>query len=367
MLLNAAFNAMLLALPLAQAQLTTQLVTTTNIAGAVITRTSIFTAATAAAAAGATTYLTTDANGAILTVTGTAATAAAAAAVDTDTEDTAAAATGALTSVYTSTDLNGVVMTRTTVLAAGAATGKSSSSSSSSTGKTAATATTGMSTETYTSTDPNGVVLTRTTTINLATVVASSSSVATATGTATGLVTSTYTSTDPNGVLLTRTTTYTASGAAAKSSSSGSAKSSKKSSTSVGSYVDNGRPDPSTSMTAYPLTPVTTLSQDSFYTVVQGTTKTYTSKRQRTTIYATVVVSGVTHVYSTTFAQRFSSQYTAVAEPSSGSVGLGTLTGTVGVIKTNMKTTIKYNGGASFAWNASSLFGAFVLLLTCLF
>ena len=119
-------------------------------------------------------------------------------------------------------------------------------------------------------------------------------------------------------------------------------------------------------MTAFPLTPVTTLSQDSFYTVTQGTTKTYTSKRMHTTIYATVVVSGVTKVYSTTFAQRFSSQYTAVAEPSSGAIGLGSLTGTVGVIKTNMKTTIKYNAGSSFAWNASSLFGAFVLLISCL-
>ena len=363
MLLKEVLTAVLLALPLSQAALTTQLYTTTNIAGAIITRTSIFTAATAAAAG---VYTTTDANGAIITKTG------AAVAADATDATAAAAATGALTSVYTSTDLNGVVMTRTTVLTgtntaataatAATATGKSSSSSSA-TGKAV---TTGLSTQTYTSTDPNGVLLTRTTTINLASAAAASSSSSSGTaataGTATGVTTSTYTSTDPNGVLLTRTTTYTLGG----SSSGTSTGSAKKSTTKQGSYVDNGRPDPSTSMTAFPLTPVTTLSQDSFYTVTQGTTKTYTSKRMHTTIYATVVVSGVTKVYSTTFAQRFSSQYTAVAEPSSGAIGLGSLTGTVGVIKTNMKTTIKYNAGSSFAWNASSLFGAFVLLISCL-
>ncbi|SMN19492.1 similar to Saccharomyces cerevisiae YNL322C KRE1 Cell wall glycoprotein involved in beta-glucan assembly [Maudiozyma saulgeensis] len=296
----------LLLLPFTLAALTTQLITTTNIAGATVTRSSIYDNAAT---------IVTDANGVIQTVTTTTGAATAATA-------TAATATGVTTSVYTSTDLNGVIMTRTTTLNAGSLT----SSSSSVTGTAGTAVTTGMTTRTYTSTDPNGVTLTRTTTyaLNSATTDAAAAAAAT----------------DTSSTSTTQTTT--------------------------GSYINNGRPDPSTSMTPYPLTAVTTLSLDSFYTVTQGTTKTYTSLRAHTTIYATVVISGQTIVRSTTFAQRFSSQYTAVAVPSSGSIGLGSLTGTIGVVKTNMKTTIKYNNGSSLNPGFTTLFGLFTLFISCL-
>ena len=230
-------------------------------------------------------------------------------------------------------------MTRTTVTNVG--------SLSSGTGKS-----TGTSTGTNTATNTN-------TNTNTAT--------GTAAATQTGLVTSTYTSTDPNGVTLTRTTTYaltSSTAAAAAAANTGKSSSSKTSKTTTGSYVNNGRPDPSTSMTPYPVSAVTTLSMDKFYTVTQGTTKTYTSARAHTTIYATVVISGQTIVRSTTFAQRFSSQYTEVAVPSSGSIGLGSLTGTIGVIKTNMKTTIKYNAADNLNLNSATLFGLFTLIIS---
>lgn len=289
------------------AAITTQLVTTTNIAGVTLVRTSTFDNAAAAAAA-------TD--------------------TDTDTALNTNTNTGVQTITYTSTDPNGILLTRTTVTNVGALTASSSTGTSTGTGTSTNTATntavtqTGLITSTYTSTDPNGVTLTRTTTYALT----SSTSVATGTATTTG---------------------------------TGKSSSSKISKSTTGSYVNNGRPDPSTSMTPYPLTPVTTLSLDRFYTVTQGTTKVYTSLRARTTIYATVVVSGQTIVRSTTFAQRFSSQYTAVAVPSSGSIGLGSLTGTIGVIKTNMKTTIKYNeADRNLAFNTKNLLGLFILFIS---
>ncbi|KAG0672234.1 hypothetical protein C6P45_003709 [Maudiozyma exigua] len=277
------------------------------------------------------------------------------------------------TQLVTTTNIAGVTLVRTSTFDNAAAT------------NTALNTNTGVQTITYTSTDPNGILLTRTTVTNVGALTASSStgtSKGTSTGTSTntvtntavtqtGLITSTYTSTDPNGVTLTRTTTYALTSSTsdatgtATTTGTGKSSSSKTSKSTTGSYVNNGRPDPSTSMTPYPLTPVTTLSLDRFYTVTQGTTKVYTSLRARTTIYATVVVSGQTIVRSTTFAQRFSSQYTAVAVPSSGSIGLGSLTGTIGVIKTNMKTTIKYNeADRNLAFNTKNLLGLFILFIS---
>lgn len=299
------------------AAITTQLVLTTNIAGDVLTRTSIYDNTAATAATAANVYTTTDANGILTTVTGT--------------------ATTPVTATNTAT----------------------------------AVTNTGVQTITYTSTDPNGIVLTRTTVTNVGSLTASTTGTTGTTDdaddlTQTGLITSTYTSTDPNGVTLTRTTTYalTSSVTTGTNTNTIDSSSSQTSKTTTGSYVNNGRPDPSTSMTPYPLSAVTTLSMDNYYTVTQGTTKTYTSSRAHTTIYATVVISGQTIVRSTTFAQRFSSQYTAVAVPSSGSIGLGSLTGTIGVIKTNMKTTIKYNNAENLNLNSLTFFGLFTLFIS---
>ncbi|EDO15309.1 hypothetical protein Kpol_1038p15 [Vanderwaltozyma polyspora DSM 70294] len=96
------------------------------------------------------------------------------------------------------------------------------------------------------------------------------------------------------------------------------------------------KPDPSTDMTTPPVSSVTNLSMDPYVTITQGTTKTFTTTRGRTSIWVTVVDAGFTLTVQTTFAQRFSSQYKSVAEPSSGSVGLGSIKGTVGVVKHTM-------------------------------
>ncbi|CAG99989.1 Kre1p [Kluyveromyces lactis] len=113
------------------------------------------------------------------------------------------------------------------------------------------------------------------------------------------------------------------------------------------------RPDPSTSMTPLPSgvgTPI-----DSYVTLTFGTTSTTTSKRQPTSIWVTKTISGVTTAFETPFYQKFSSQYTAVSSASSGSVGLGTLSGTVGVVKSKIVTTISGNHAVYFAQSSATM------------
>lgn len=91
---------------------------------------------------------------------------------------------------------------------------------------------------------------------------------------------------------------------------------------------------------------------DTLITVTEGTTKTYTSSREKTSnLWVTIVTNGNTVVVQTTFAQRFTSQYDTVASPSSGSVGLGTISGTIGRVRTDMQSTVSGNAavfGTSF-------------------
>ncbi|CCE61119.1 hypothetical protein TPHA_0A00340 [Tetrapisispora phaffii CBS 4417] len=110
------------------------------------------------------------------------------------------------------------------------------------------------------------------------------------------------------------------------------------------SYTYTGtNPDPSSNFTVPPKSPVTTLSLDLYYTVTDGS-KVYTSRRDATSIWVTVTTNSGVAVVRTTYVQRFTSQYTVMKSPSSGSIGLGTITGTVGVVKT---TAIAEGSGSS--------------------
>ncbi|KAK5773579.1 Kre1p PWA37_002481 [Arxiozyma heterogenica] len=141
----------------------------------------------------------------------------------------------------------------------------------------------------------------------------------------TGMVTAVITSSLDNGALTTYTTVIPLA------------------SFSTTSYVNSRhRPDPSTSVTPEPLTPVTTLSWQSWATITEGDT-TYTTSLSPIIIWITVTTNGALATISTTYIQRFSTQYSTIAQPSSGSIGLGTISGEVGVVKPEHLTTIKYN------------------------
>ncbi|CCF56291.1 hypothetical protein KAFR_0A08570 [Kazachstania africana CBS 2517] len=122
------------------------------------------------------------------------------------------------------------------------------------------------------------------------------------------------------------------------------------------------RPDPSTAFTPPPKVPVTTLSVDSYYTYTDGTT-TYTSLREATDIWVTITSNGVVFTTSTTYIQRFSSQYTSIATPSAGSIGLGTISGTVGIVREPLQLTIS-NAAVNKLSHSGKLFGLLTLLLT---
>ncbi|KAK9433160.1 hypothetical protein V1505DRAFT_363381 [Lipomyces doorenjongii] len=75
-----------------------------------------------------------------------------------------------------------------------------------------------------------------------------------------------------------------------------------------------------------------------------STTTTSTTPSLPTPIWVTVtstLANGVvtTDTVQTPFTQTFSSMYTSFYEPSSGSIGLGSHTGTIGVVKTPSETS----------------------------
>lgn len=273
--------------------LTTSFVVTTNINGAVVTQASVYEAATAVT----TVITTTNDLGISVTLT------------ETTTPTSAVAATTATTGTAT-----GVTTGTTTGVTTGTAT---------TTGVTTGTATTATSATTTGVTTGTAVTTTPATT------------------TGKSLITSVITSTDALGATHLSTETITASSSVTSSLSSSS---SITSATTVNTD-DNTRPDPSTDYTQPPSTPVTTLSIQSFVTITEGTTATYTTEMAATSMWVTVVRQGNTIVMKTTFAQRFASLYTSVAVPSSGSVGLGTISGTVGVARTSLEVTIKDGSG----------------------
>ncbi|KOG96860.1 Kre1p [Saccharomyces eubayanus] len=266
------------------------------------------------------------------------------------------------TQVTVETNVAGVLVTQTTIWDPATATTTTAAAAAA----TTATAKTGSFTTVFTTTNINGVTVVLTQTVDRATMLATStaaSSSATAktttTGTAvssslaSGVYLSTVTTTNDLGTTVTLTETFThsstAAATAATSSSSSSSSSSsgtkKTTSTSAGTAAEETgtRPDPSTDFTEPPVTAVTTLSIDTYVTVTEGTTATYTTARAPTSMWVTVVRQGNTITVQTTFVQRFSSQYATVASPSAGSIGLGSLSGTVGVIKSAMKKTVSHN------------------------
>lgn len=132
------------------------------------------------------------------------------------------------------------------------------------------------------------------------------------------------------------------------------------------SVENNGRPNPSTDFTKPPLTPVTTLSIESLATFTLGTTKTYTTTRANTKMWVTIVTMGQTTVIQTTFVQRFSKQYSEIASPSSGSIGLGSYTGEVGLVHSTQYLTIGTNMGNALYIKNIPVFGFLFSYIMCL-
>lgn len=104
------------------------------------------------------------------------------------------------------------------------------------------------------------------------------------------------------------------------------------------------RPNPSTGFTKPPASPVTSLSIEKYATITEEST-TYTTERGATSMWVTITTNGNTIGVQTTYVQRFTTQYSNVPSPSSGSIGLGTLTGTIGIIKEPLELTISNDAG----------------------
>ncbi|CCG23105.1 Kre1 protein [Candida orthopsilosis Co 90-125] len=95
------------------------------------------------------------------------------------------------------------------------------------------------------------------------------------------------------------------------------------------------------------LTTAKTTSTTSSSSTATTTTKT---SQSNTSVWVTGTdASGITRTTQSVFSQSFKSAYTEAEEtPSSGSVGLGSLSGSVGHIRTYDRTTIS-SGGAGEA------------------
>lgn len=181
------------------------------------------------------------------------------------------------------------------------------------------------------STNPAGVPVTVTATITPGLTVTNTAPATATTPAGASMTTTTVTSTIAKGKVTTYTTVIPIKNAAKDT---------------VSKYSNpKNRPDPSTSVTPQPASPVTTLSWQSIITIKQGDT-TFTTNGAPNIVWVTLTTNGAVVTVSTTFIQRFSSQYATVALPSSGSIGLGSLTGKIGVVKTDFQSTMKYNNNA---------------------
>ncbi|XBW38415.1 hypothetical protein QEN19_004003 [Hanseniaspora menglaensis] len=196
----------------------------------------------------------------------------------------------------------------------------SSTASASSSSSNTAIGTTSTTTGTSSTSTTSGTA-TESTTTGATSNTAGSSSSTTAVGT-----------TETAAVVNAATTTGYFLGSAGSSSSSSSSSSSTNSRTTGTGY------NPSTSITPLPSSAVTTLSIKSYDTVTLAYT-TYTTKRAKTSMWVTLAVGQYTEVIETTFAQRFKTLYSSSFEGSSGSIGLGTYTGSIGVVKSSLVIT----------------------------
>ncbi|ODV60768.1 KRE1 domain-containing protein ASCRUDRAFT_35464, partial [Ascoidea rubescens DSM 1968] len=72
------------------------------------------------------------------------------------------------------------------------------------------------------------------------------------------------------------------------------------------------------------------------------------TSKTSTLIWVTVTYSdGGVATIQTTYSQKFSSQYTAVASPQAGSVGMGTLSGSIGTVKDPLTITVSTTNAAN--------------------
>lgn len=94
-------------------------------------------------------------------------------------------------------------------------------------------------------------------------------------------------------------------------------------------------------------------------TTAETTTSTSTSA---TSVYVTITTNGATAVVQSIWVQTFMSTYTTVTSSASeGSVGMGSLSGSVGGVRTYLETTIS-NGGQGNAVYSGGVGAAFLLL-----
>lgn len=80
---------------------------------------------------------------------------------------------------------------------------------------------------------------------------------------------------------------------------------------------------------------LTTETEDTSSSETSSSTST-----SATVVYYTTVIGGVTTTPSSHYSQKFTSMYSTVDTPSAGEIGLGTLTGTVGVLRTYEEVTV---------------------------
>ncbi|GME69428.1 unnamed protein product [[Candida] boidinii] len=92
----------------------------------------------------------------------------------------------------------------------------------------------------------------------------------------------------------------------------------------VGKRADNGV------TTTRPSSSSTSSTDTSTETITSSSTET----PDPTSVWVTGTISGKTETYQTTYSQSFYSLWTTVATPSTGTIGLGTLKGTVGTVRT---------------------------------
>lgn len=100
-------------------------------------------------------------------------------------------------------------------------------------------------------------------------------------------------------------------------------------------------------------------------------TKTTKTSQSNTSVWVTGTdASGITRTTQSVFSQSFKSAYTEAEEtPSSGSVGLGSLSGSVGHIRTYDRTTISLGdagGAVAVGRNFIALNGLFSLIYVLL-
>ncbi|SCU84310.1 LAME_0C08988g1_1 [Lachancea meyersii CBS 8951] len=179
------------------------------------------------------------------------------------------------------------------------------------------------------------------------------------TGTGTTGTGTTGTGTTGTGTTTTGTGTATTTGTTAGTATT-SAVATTSSATTTVSQEAGTRPDPSTDRTPLPASAVTTLSIESFITLTEGST-TYTTTRAPTWVWVTYTTAGRTITSSTTFVQRYTSTYSVIAEPSSGSIGMGSLTGDVGQVKSAGVVTVS-NGAADMAATVPLVGGVLALI-----